>query len=188
MTLFRTALPTLLGAAAALLVTVSTAHAAPAALVVPAATAVAAPSAVRAATPTVDELTIGATDQYVEAGSALNYVFNVASKGPSTVGSSQTWDFASGFPSGFILREVNKDAGTWRLATTRPLNAGEGPFSITLRFYDGWGMANKTIKITVVEPLEVTANDLVLDQDLPLAAGTRIFTATKGVAPYQVSI
>lgn len=147
-----------------------------------------APHGLLVAAPAVKDLTIRASDQRVEAGKALDYVFTVESAAPSSVGSYQTWGFASGLPEGFTLAQVDKNAGTWRLATTRELKAGEGPFTLELKFYDGFGTAAKRITVSVGKALEASALDLLLDQDSPFPAGTKIFTATGGSEPYAVSI
>lgn len=147
-----------------------------------------APHGVLVAAPAVKDLTIRASDQRVEAGKALDYVFTVESADPSSVGSYQTWGFASGLPEGFTLKQVDKNAGTWRLATTRELKAGEGPFTLELKFYDGFGTATKRITVSVGKALEASALDLLLDQDSPFPAGTRIFSATGGSEPYAVTI
>ena len=146
-----------------------------------------APHGVLVAAPAVKDLTIRASDQRVEAGKALDYVFTVESADPRSVTSYQSL-FSAGLPEGFILKQVDKNAGTWRLATTRELKAGEGPFRIPLSFTDAYGRAQATITVTVGKALEASALDLLLDQDSPFPAGTKIFTATGGSEPYAVTI
>lgn len=147
-----------------------------------------APHGPLVAAPTVKELMIRASDQRVEAGKALDYVFTVESAAPSSVASNQTLSVFSDLPSGFTLKQVDKNAGTWRLTTNRQLKTQEGPFTVKLKFYDAYGTTEKEITISVVTPLKASAMDLLLDQDSAFPAGTRIFSATGGSEPYTVRI